>query len=40
MLRQESWFLAKVFRMAARCGMRGIVSFSDPVARYAAGLGR
>jgi len=32
----ESWFLAEVFRMAARRGLRGIVSFNDPVARYAA----
>lgn len=30
----ESWFLARVFELAAAGGMRGIVSFSDPVARY------
>lgn len=29
----ESWFLAQVFRLAGREGMRGVVSFSDPVAR-------
>jgi hypothetical protein len=29
----ESWFLAQVFRLAAREGVRGVVSFSDPVAR-------
>lgn len=29
----ESWFLARVFRLAARRGVRGLVSFSDPVAR-------
>ena len=29
----ESWFLAEVRRLAARQGIRGIVSFSDPVAR-------
>ena len=30
----ESWFLAQVFRLAARDGIRGVVSFSDPVARH------
>jgi hypothetical protein len=29
----ESWFLARVFRLAAREGIQGVVSFSDPVAR-------
>lgn len=29
----ETWMLAKTFSMAADCGVRGIVSFSDPVAR-------
>ncbi len=29
----ESWFLAEVRRLAAAAGVRGIVSFSDPVAR-------
>jgi hypothetical protein len=29
----ETWFLARVFRLAAREGIRGVVSFSDPVAR-------
>lgn len=29
----ESWFLARVFDLAARDGLRGVVSFSDPVAR-------
>ncbi len=29
----ESWFLARVFRLAAREGVRGVVSFSDPVGR-------
>src|SRR5215211_3170971 len=29
----ESWFLGQVFRSAAREGVRGLVSFSDPVAR-------
>lgn len=27
----ESWFLAQAFRMAASAGLRGVVSFSDPV---------
>jgi hypothetical protein len=29
----ESWFLARVFEQAARDGLRGIVSFSDPMPR-------
>lgn len=29
----ESWFLAEAFRQAAALGMRGIVSFSDPLPR-------
>lgn len=29
----ESWFLTEVFRLAAGEGIRGIVSFADPVAR-------
>jgi hypothetical protein len=29
----ESWFLGRVFRLAGRDGVRGVVSFSDPVAR-------
>lgn len=29
----ESWFLARVFREALREGVRGVVSFADPVAR-------
>lgn len=29
----ESWFLGQVFRLAAQQGVRGVVSFSDPVAR-------
>ncbi len=29
----ESWFLAQTFRLAARMGVRGLISFSDPVAR-------
>lgn len=29
----ESWFLGQVFRFAAREGVHGVVSFSDPVAR-------
>jgi hypothetical protein len=29
----ESWFLAQVFREAWRSGVRGVVSFADPVAR-------
>jgi hypothetical protein len=29
----ESWFLGQVFRLAAGEGVRGVVSFSDPVAR-------
>jgi len=30
----ESWFLGRVFRLAGREGVRGVVSFSDPVARH------
>jgi hypothetical protein len=30
----ESWFLAEAFRQAAALGFRGIVSHSDPVARF------
>jgi hypothetical protein len=29
----ESWFLGRVLRLAGREGVRGVVSFSDPVAR-------
>jgi hypothetical protein len=29
----ESWFLGQVFRLAAEAGIRGIVSFSDPMPR-------
>jgi hypothetical protein len=29
----ESWFLGRVFYLAGREGVRGVVSFSDPVAR-------
>jgi hypothetical protein len=29
----ESWFLGQLFRLAGREGVRGVVSFSDPVAR-------
>lgn len=29
----ESWFLAQAFRLAAHEGLRGVVSFSDPVPR-------
>ena len=29
----ESWFLARAFRLAAGDGLRGVVSFSDPVPR-------
>lgn len=29
----ETWFLARVFAQAAETGMRGIVSFADPVPR-------
>jgi len=29
----ESWFLARVFEQAAERGLRGIVSFADPMAR-------
>jgi hypothetical protein len=33
----ESWFLAQAFRLAERDGVRGVVSFSDPMARRSAG---
>lgn len=29
----ETWMLSRVFRLAAREGIRGVVSFSDPLAR-------
>ena len=29
----ETWFLARAFRLAAAAGIRGVVSFSDPMAR-------
>lgn len=32
----ESWFLGQLFHEAARDGVRGLVSFSDPVARTTA----
>jgi hypothetical protein len=32
----ESWFLGQVFAAAAREGLRGVVSFGDPVVRRAA----
>jgi hypothetical protein len=32
----ESWFLARAFRLAAEAGIRGIVSFADPVPRATA----
>lgn len=32
----ESWFLARCFRLAAAEGVRGVVSFSDPVPRLRA----
>lgn len=32
----ESWMLGRVFELAAADGLRGVVSFSDPVARRAA----
>jgi hypothetical protein len=31
----ESWFLGQAFRLAADAGVRGVVSFSDPVPRWA-----
>lgn len=31
----ESWMLGRVFALAAEAGLRGIVSFADPMARYA-----
>ncbi len=33
----ESWFLARAFELAARAGIRGVVSFSDPLPRWNAG---
>ena len=33
----ESWFIARVFELLRREGYAGIISFSDPVARTAAG---
>jgi hypothetical protein len=30
----ESWFCARAFRLAARCGLRGLVAYSDPVGRH------
>jgi hypothetical protein len=33
----ESWFLGQMFRLAAGQGVRGVVSFSDPLPRWAAG---
>lgn len=32
----ETWTLGRVFRLAAKAGIRGIVSFADPVARRTA----
>ncbi|MEU8249100.1 hypothetical protein [Nonomuraea sp. NPDC048916] len=32
----ESWALAEVFRLAAQAGLRGVLAYSDPVARIAA----
>lgn len=32
--RQESFLVGEVLRLAARAGIRGVVSFSDPVARF------
>jgi hypothetical protein len=32
----ETWMLAQTFRLAADCGVRGVVSFSDPMPRTAA----
>ena len=32
----ETWFLARVFEMAAAAGLRGVVSFSDPIVRTTA----
>jgi hypothetical protein len=33
----ESWLLGQVFRMAAEAGVRGVVSFADPVPRVIEG---
>ncbi len=35
-LRQETWFLGPIFAAAAREGLRGVVTFADPVMRRAA----
>ena len=35
-LRQETWFLSRAFRIGADAGLRGVVSFSDPVPRLRA----
>jgi hypothetical protein len=35
-LRQETWFLARCFEALAGAGIRGVVSFADPVLRRAA----
>jgi hypothetical protein len=35
----ESWFLSRVFELASERGIRGIVSFSDPMARSRTVLG-
>ena len=35
----ESWFCARVFRLAAEAGVRGLVAFSDPVARWRTSTG-
>jgi len=35
-LRQETWFLGQIFAAAAREGLRGVVTFADPVMRRAA----
>lgn len=32
----ETWFLARAFRLAAAQGLRGVVSFADPLPRVAA----
>lgn len=33
----ETWLLARVFRLAAAAGLRGLVAFSDPMPRVTAG---
>lgn len=35
----ESWFLGQIFRLAAESGIRGVVSFSDPMPRRTASGG-